>query len=567
MSEDKKGIPAGSAADAHRILDAIRKKAYGELLTGKRGPAAQLIDQKNGEFRNFAAVYSDGTVLFIQDSLKDQRVSQILQAMTRMNAVRLQQYVAVPPQIIEQIYADAEDGSDQPGDAGLVTTKMQENIIALIKMAHQDLNSSDIHMTVGGVRDADGQFYTKTEFRIDGLLEEFPRAKLEYGRKFVHSVFAMLDAGSSSATNFSTGEVITGRISAAKRPELLSFGVQAVRVLFSPLINDGTYMVMRILAAEVSSAGLDKNKGVEAIGYLPPVVQIIRRSQRDPKGGHLIAGITGSGKTVSQAIIVAEGIRINRGQINVTTIEEPVEVIIEGAKQTPKPPSLTFGAAIMGFMRADIDELVVGEIRDAEAAEAFLEIVNTGHRCRATTHADSPIGIIDRFRAWNVEEYKVTRPTFMKTLMTQNLIRKLCPHCKIPFGAEAQERLDPEFIDRCRTIFGRQGIALNTFFTSNPNGCDKCSQRGFKGRLAVAECISTDDEFMKHVRDYRPGDAIKYWRESLGGILMVEHAFHWALRGEADLDDIEQFLGTIDPDIDYKFDRFMPAKSSLKQAA
>ena len=198
----------------------------------------------------------------------------------------------------------------------------------------------------------------------------------------------------------------------------------------------------------------------------------------------IMAAPTGEGKTTSLYSIIDY---LNKPEINITTIEDPVEIRIPGLNQIEIDARTTFAGSLRTVLRQDPDVILVGEIRDEETAEIAMQAGQTGHYVLSTIHTINAIEVISRLRKMNVSNYDIS--STLATSISQRLIRKLCPHCK-------RER---EFTDEEKKIIQligqRYGVEfdLSNAKTYDAIGCDKCNQSGYYDRVAIFETLLVTD--------------------------------------------------------------------------
>lgn len=201
-----------------------------------------------------------------------------------------------------------------------------------------------------------------------------------------------------------------------------------------------------------------------------------------PQGMIIITGPTGSGKSTT---LVAALYTVINPQVNVLTVEEPVEYLIKGARQLKISEKMSFDEAMRGILRHDPDIVLVGEIRDLKTAEIAIKLANTGHLTFSTLHTNDAPSAISRLFKMGVEPFLIA--SAINLVMAQRLVRKLCNNCKQPIPD-----LDPAIP---RSIgFTDAEIEATTFY--RPVGCNKC-RNGYKGRVAIMEALFFDKK-IKH---------------------------------------------------------------------
>jgi type IV pilus assembly protein PilB len=202
-----------------------------------------------------------------------------------------------------------------------------------------------------------------------------------------------------------------------------------------------------------------------------------------PSGIVIITGPTGSGKSTT---LVAALYYVIDPTVNVLTVEEPVEYLIEGARQLKISSHMTFDNAMKGILRHDPDIVLVGEIRDLKTAEIAIKLANTGHLTFSTLHTNDAPSAISRLYKMGVETFLIANA--VNLIMAQRLVRTLCDECK--------EQYEPHPASAKGIGFTEEEIEETTFY--KPVGCDKCGN-GYKGRTAIMEALYFDKEIRKMI--------------------------------------------------------------------
>ena len=225
------------------------------------------------------------------------------------------------------------------------------------------------------------------------------------------------------------------------------------------------------VAARFLHPGSGRENSLECLGYLPEQANRIRESYREAEGLWLVCGPTGSGKSTTLHALLGLSVMENE---KVLTIEDPVERTLAGAQQLElgHPPGLTFDLALRAFMRQSPDCLLVGEIRDAETAEAAFQAARSGHRVLSSIHARSTSGIRRRFL--DLGQSPESGEQVCRLILHQRLVRRLCPDCS---SRHPVPELEGNLLSGC-------GVPVPEALPLS-SGCSGC-HAGFRGRLAVA---------------------------------------------------------------------------------
>jgi len=305
----------------------------------------------------------------------------------------------------------------------------------------------------------------RIRFRLDGVLKEMAAPPVQLAIKLAArlKVMSRLDIAERRVPQ-------DGRIKMKiSKNRSIDFRVSTCPTLF------GEKVVMRIL--DSSSAML----GIDSLGYEPFQKQHYLSALARPHGMILVTGPTGSGKTVS----LYTGLAIlNTENTNISTAEDPVEIMLQGVNQVQINPKvgLTFAGALRAFLRQDPDVIMVGEIRDLETAEIAIKAAQTGHLVLSTLHTNDAPKTLTRLLDMGVKPYAIA--TSVSLIIAQRLARRLCGNCKVridvPEEALRKEGFSDEEIANGIQIFG-------------PVGCSNCTD-GYKGRTGIYEVMPVSEE-------------------------------------------------------------------------
>ena len=352
---------------------------------------------------------------------------------------------------IEKVLNTITTVSTETIDTDATGTTIVDNIIrnAMAKRA------SDIH--VEPLEDS-----VRVRYRIDGQL--FTVAKIDKEKQT--QIIGRLKAISNMHQE--KQEPQDGRI--------IMYPDYNIRVSSQKNIH-GEKFVLRLLKKDTDI------KSLFELGY--PEDQKLLKDAFDKRNSiTVIAAPTGEGKTTTLYSVINY---LDRPEINITTIEDPVEIRIEGLNQIEIGPKATFSGSLRTVLRQDPDIVLVGEIRDLETAEIAVQAGQTGHYVLSTIHTIDAIEVVSRLRKMEVSNYDIS--STLATSISQRLIRKLCPHCK-------RER---EFTEEEKKIIKSIGQKYGVEFdltnakTYDAVGCDKCNQSGYFDRVAIFETLLITD--------------------------------------------------------------------------
>ncbi|HBA61701.1 MAG TPA: type II secretion system protein GspE [Elusimicrobia bacterium] len=316
-------------------------------------------------------------------------------------------------------------------------------------------------------------------------------------------------------------------ISERRLPQDGSFSIKyqnriiEIRVSVCPTVF-GEKLVMRIL----DRGSVELN--VKIIGFEQRQMEDFLKAASAPNGLIFLTGPTGSGKTTTLNAVLNT---IKSPELNIMTLEDPVEIKMEGISQVQVKPAigLTMASGLRSFLRQDPDVILVGEVRDNETAEACLKAAMTGHLVLSTLHTNSALEAIPRLLDMGIERYLLA--STLLCLAAQRLVRQLCPECKMAYRPP-QEEID-QFSAECM-LSPLPDTSRMTFY--KPRGCPKCNNMGYKGRKAIYE-VYFNTEAMKRII-YKDADVQRIaveaakggawnlrasgWRKVMGGVTSVE---------------------------------------------
>ena len=239
---------------------------------------------------------------------------------------------------------------------------------------------------------------------------------------------------------------------------------------------------------------LKKNKGIQDIFDLgfPRDEEILKNSFDKRNSITVIAAPTGEGKTTTLYSILDY---LNKPEINVTTIEDPVEIRVEGINQIEIDENTSFAGSLRTVLRQDPDIILVGEIRDLETAEIAMQSGQTGHYVLSTIHTIDAIEVVTRLRKMGISNYDIA--STLATAVSQRLVRRICPDCSKPREyTEQEKKVITEIGEKYNTKFN-----LNKKKTFDTVGCEKCNYTGFLGRIAAFEVLNLDDEIKQAIME------------------------------------------------------------------
>jgi type IV pilus assembly protein PilB len=377
---------------------------------------------------------------------------------------------------------------------------------AIIQQAIQD-GSSDIHVEPQrrGVR---------VRYRIDGVLHEVMQVPQYIQAPLISRMKIMADMNIAERRIPQDGRI---HIRMNKK-------TYDLRVSDIPTTN-GEKIVMRIL--DTSSVML----GMEKLGLYPETESQLRDLASQPNGMLLSSGPTGSGKTTTQYSLLNI---LNQPEVNIITIEDPVEYQLPGLSQVHvnRKAGLSFATALRSFLRQDPDIIMVGEMRDLETAEIAIQASLTGHLVLSTLHTNDAPTIVTRMVDMGVEPFLVAA-TLIGGL-AQRLARRICTNCKEPYKPAREELL--------RFGFNPDERPDVTFY--HGRGCEICRHTGFKGRLGLYELMRMNEEIADLVVRRAPLSEIKAAARANGMKTLQEDGFQKCVDGVTTVKEVMRVVFT-----------------------
>lgn len=426
----------------------------------------------------------------------------------------------------DMIKKSSEEASGSSGDEDLEKIAQDLPIIRIADtlIKHAILQSaSDIHVEPD-------EKEVRVRYRIDGVLHD--------AMVLPKQVISGLVARIKVLSNLKLDEhrlPQDGRFKIEKDGYKISFRVSILPVF------DGEKIVMRLL--DESAKGLT----LEKMGLRGNALEIVHREIKRPNGMILVTGPTGSGKTTTLYTVMD---LLNQPQVNISTVEDPVEYRMPKINQTQvnSKIGMTFAAALRSLLRQDPDIIMVGEIRDSETMEIALHAAMTGHLVLSTLHTNSAAGALPRLLDMGAEPFLVA--STVNVIIAQRLVRKLCPECRVEYKLAEKDikiledtfemgeilKTVKNFSDMRNKLDAKSSWKDLVVYKSK--GCEQCHNEGYKGRIGIYEVLEVDEEIGKLITGNASTDQIESKVKEKGMVTMSEDGFIKIIEGITSVDEI-----------------------------
>lgn len=389
---------------------------------------------------------------------------------------RLIQIILPPENVYLKAMEDVEPEIEiDRGDSSLDEDELDAEInkSALINLVEGALvegvrkGASDIHFVPkAGNR-------TEINIRIDGLLQPW---HVQEGT-LPEAVVAVVKDRSKGMDRFERERAQDGFIQREIDGHIIRFRVSVLPMVGTELKNKFESVVIRILDDRKVIKDIDK-LGLAGYGK-----EAFLKAINQPQGMVILTGPTGSGKSTT---LVAALYQVIDSSVNVLTVEDPVEYVIEGARQLKIGYKMNFEQAIRSILRHDPDIVLVGEMRDKETAEVAIKLANTGHLTFSTLHTNDAPSAVARLYKMGIEPFLIAYA--INLIVAQRLVRKLCPDCKKKVS---------NFDETLMRAAGLNIAEWRNYTIYEAKGCEKCLNTGYKGRIAIHEALY----FTKEIRE------------------------------------------------------------------
>ncbi|NCT90872.1 Flp pilus assembly complex ATPase component [Cellulomonas sp. APG4] len=349
----------------------------------------------------------------------------------------------------------------------------------------------------------------RVRYRIDGVLHEMQRAPKQVQGGVISRLKIMSDIDIAERR-----KPQDGRMSVTHNGRKIDLRVATLPTVW------GEKVVMRIL--DNSTASLD----LRDLSFLEDNLTTYHESYTKPYGMILVTGPTGSGKSTT---LYATLNAVSKPEINVITVEDPVEYRLPGINQVQVNPKagLTFAGALRSILRSDPDVVLLGEIRDHETAQIAIEAALTGHLVLSTLHTNDAPSAVTRLVEMGIEPFLVG--SALDCVVAQRLARRLCSKCKEPYQPSEVELIAARF----PWSPGEEIPELH-----RPVGCTACSRTGYKGRMALHEVMRVTEDIERHAVAHSSSAEIAHTAREQGMITLRDDGWTKVLMGQTSVEEI-----------------------------
>lgn len=447
-------------------------------------------------------------------AMADPQDRQATQDVKRISGLEIIPYIATMGQInqaIEIFYsnADLDKALNEYSDIGQlqeeITLEDDVNSAPIVRLVHNILETA-VRMQASDIHIERDRGFMRIRFRIDGILSEYMKISAKPYKAVISRVKIMAGLNISEKRIPQDGRIF---LNVDNKP--IDY-----RVATMPTSKDEK-VAMRVLDKSTFMVNKDK------LGLSEKNVKNYDELLSNPYGLILVVGPTGSGKTTTLYSMLNQ---LNSVEKNILTIEDPVEYELDGINQSQinYKAGLNFTSALRAFLRQDPDIIMVGEIRDLDTAEIGIRAALTGHLVLSTLHSSTSVGAISRLLDMKIDSFLIT--SSLIGVISQRLVRKICPNCKVSYNAEMGEKKALGYPLEEELILYKGG------------GCDKCGHTGYKGRVGIYEILKITKSIRDLINKGATEEDIKSKAKDLGMISMREDAANKVINGETTVEEI-----------------------------
>ncbi|WP_372845463.1 GspE/PulE family protein [Pontiella sp.] len=400
-----------------------------------------------------------------------------------------------------EVFQAGEWGDEEEHLRDLALEAPVVRMVNLIITQAVERRASDIHVEVG-------EYNLRVRYRVDGVLH----AAESIDKKHHAAVISRLKL-------LAKLDIAERRIPQDGRIKMQIHGHDLdMRVATTPTIY-GENVVIRLL----NQQHVELNFG--SLGMPKHEEELFSKMVEQPQGFILVTGPTGSGKTTTLHTALTH---LNSDKVKIITIEDPVEIRLQGINQIQMNPKIgmTFANGLRSIVRQDPDIVMVGEIRDAETADIAIQASLTGHMVLSTLHTNDAAGSVARLADMGVESYLIA--SALTGALAQRLCRRICPNCAQPSVVSRSHLSDfPEAVEPEYTLY-------------HGKGCEHCDGTGFFGRMGLYELMGTNDEMRELIQKSPEAGPIRALAKKQGTRLLRESGWEAIVQGKSTVEEIRR---------------------------
>ncbi len=391
-----------------------------------------------------------------------------------------------------------------------------EIVDMLLQYAHQN-KTSDLHIEPYHDR-------IMVRFRVDGVMHDV----LNIDKTLASVILSRIKIMAKMRTD--------EHLSAQDGKLKFKVGKERVDVRVSVVpVTHGENVVMRLLSSR------SRQFSLTSLGLGSKDLKKIKRAIKNPHGMLLVTGPTGSGKTTSLYAVLKI---LNRREVHIATIEDPVEYDIEGITQIQvnTKTKLTFAKGLRSLVRQDPDIIMVGEIRDEETADIAVNSALTGHLVLSTLHTNDAPTTLPRLLDMNVEPFLVA--STVNVVIAQRLVRKICSHCRVSYTMDDEEVALAESNEGVKAYSKLKGHKdLKKLRVYKGQGCKTCGDTGYNGRIGVFEVLEMTENIRQLVIQHASSDEIMAQAKKNGMSTMLDDGMDKVFNGKTTLSEVLRVTG------------------------
>ncbi len=436
---------------------------------------------------------------------------------------------------------DEADDSEEVSEEDLAEDSPVAQTVNIIIEYGVKAGASDIHIEPR-------EDFVVVRYRIDGMLRE--------ANKLPRKLLGALVSRIKILSNLKIDEKRSPQDGRFKVE--VSGQIYALRVSTLPIL-DGEKVVMRILNESSKPADFTE------LGFWGKALADLKNAIVQPHGMVLVTGPTGSGKSTTLFSVLSV---LNTPNVNISTVEDPIEYHVIGANQTQVNPiaGMTFSNGLRALLRQDPNIIMIGEIRDGETADLAVQASLTGHLVFSTLHTSNAATCLPRLLDMGVEPFLIA--STVRVVVAQRLVRRLCFDCREPFTPDAptMKQIEKSFrldqnggmkrMNELEVLAMNDGIgkssktksatddlgsttsSINKLWKAHDDGCDSCNHNGYKGRIGIYEVLSNSPEIQKLIVSSSASENIEQTAISEDMLTMKLDGFIKSLRGETTIEEI-----------------------------